>query len=452
MNRDDYNYEPGANYPSLFLDMVVVEDEERWRKELNEPKVKELAESIDKFGLFHAIVVRKENNKLVIGRRRLKAVALLASQGKVIQYNGKYINLGRIPVIFLDNLTELGYRQAEFDENDKRLDFSWQERAHAINELHELRQEQAKKKGEDYYKKDTALEITLDPKDKKAFTRSYQEVKEDLIVAAFLDDKEVAAAPTRRDAVKIVKRKLELEHKKALAREFDAEKLGTPHKVLHGDLLTLMPKLPAHEYDCIIADPPYGIDADKFANQSAVKHSYKDIEEYSNSLIYCIANEGIRITKFKAHAYIFCDVNRFSIVKKIFETYGWYVWNTPFIWNKGGNIGIAPRPDHGPRRTYETIVYCIKNDRRVLAMYPDVIDVPHDKTVQYGAHKPPGLYSNLLKRTCLPGDKVLDPCCGTGPVFLAAEEHKVIATGMEISEEGFGYSIARIKGMKEEVG
>ncbi len=441
--------DPEANleYPTLFLEKVVIEDKERWRQDSDEKGIEELAESIEKLGLLHAIVVRGDGKTLVAGKRRHAAVNLLALQGKSIRYNGKQINPGRIPVIRMDRLTDFDYKEAEFDENIKRRDFSWQERAHAVNELHRLREEQAREKGEEHFKQDTAKEVASDPKSTKAVTRSYAEVKRDLIVAAFLDDEEVAAAGSSRDALKIVKRKLELEHKAALAREYDADKLRTPHKALHGDLIAILPKLPAHEYDCIIADPPYGIRAELFKNQSAVQHSYEDSEEYSNELLVCIANQGMRITKFKAHAYIFCDINRFDVVKKIFEAYEWYVWNTPLIWNKGANVGVAPRPEHGPRRTYETLVYCIKNDKRVNGMWPDVITEAHDRTVQYGAHKPPGLYGNLLKRSCLPGDKVIDPCCGTGPVFIAAEEHKVIATGIEISDEGFGFSVARIKGL-----
>jgi ParB-like chromosome segregation protein Spo0J len=441
--------EINVKLPTNSLEHIVIEDKKRWRQDIDEKGVEELAESIDKLGLLHAIVVRNDGKTLVAGRRRFEAISLLAQQGKRIRYNDHLIPIGKLPIIKMEDLTIREYKEAEYDENIRRKNFSWQEQAHAVSELHHLLKEEAEEEGKKHHKQDTAKELADDPEDKKSVVRSYGEVKEDLLVAAYIDDPEVAAAPNRKEAIKIIRRKLEVEHRQALAKEFDMDKLRTPHKALHGDLLDILPKLPAHTYDCIIADPPYGIEADKFKNQEAVQHSYDDSEEYSNKIITCIANEGMRITKFKAHAYIFCDINRFRDVKEIFEHYGWYVWNTPLIWSKGPNVGVAPRPEHGPRRTYEAIVYCIKNDRRVNAVWPDAIHEPHDKSVQYGAHKPPGLYSNLIKRSCFPGDKVIDPCCGTGPVFVAAEENKVVATGIELGEEGFGYSVVRIRGLEE---
>ena len=436
-------------YPTIPLKKIIIDDKDRWRKEFAEEGLEQLSDSIENLGLLHAPVVQNDGVTLIAGERRWRAVKALASLGKTIRYNGKGIQLGHIPVIRMDDLTERAYKEAELDENIKRVDLSWQERSHAVSELHKLRVEQAEERGEKHTKSDTAKEIAPTTREGKAPPRGSAEIREDLLVSAYMDDEEVRNAPNRKEAFKIVKRKLEAEHRKALAREFDMKKLDTPHKAIHGDLFEILPQLPGHEYDCIIADPPYGIDAGEFKNQSAVMHSYEDSEEISNAIIAIIAREGMRITKFKAHAYVFCDILRFPIVKKIFETYEWYVWRTPFIWYKGANVGVAPRPEHGPRRVYEAILYAIKNDRKVNAIWPDVLEDRHDKSIQYGAHKPPDLYSNLIKRSCLPGDKVLDPCCGTGPIFIAAEDNKVIATGIEIGEEGFGYCVARIKNVVE---
>ncbi len=431
---------------SIPIKTLIIDDETRWRKTFEEAKIEELANSIETLGLLHAPVVQSDGVTLVAGERRTRAVKHLASLGKPIRYNGHPVKLGQIPIIHMDDLSIRAYKEAELEENTKRVDLSWQEQAYAINELHEMYESQAEEKGETQTKLNTAKAIHAEGKN-VPFSRTYREVKDDLLVATYMDDEEVAAAPTRREALKLVKKKLEQAHREALAREFDIDSLRTPHKALHGDLFEILPTLPLHEYDCIIADPPYGIDAETFKNQSARKHTYVDSVEQSNEIISCIAREGMRITKFKAHAYIFCDILRFGQVKKIFETYGWYVWKTPLIWAKGSNIGVAPRPEHGPRRTYEAILYAIKNDRVVQGMYPDVLEDRHDKTIQYGAHKPAELYSNLIQRTCLSGDKIIDPCCGTGPIFVAAEEHRVVATGIEIGQEAFGFCVARIKDM-----
>src|SRR5690606_41040468 len=82
-------------------------------------------------------------------------------------------------------------------------------------------------------------------------------------------------------------------------------------------------------------------------------------------IIHALAKEGFRITKERAHAYVFCDLRRFAFICDTFKRAGWDPWPRPLIWFKGTNVGIAPRPDYGPRYTYECLAYFIKGDRRV---------------------------------------------------------------------------------------
>ena len=129
------------------------------------------------------------------------------------------------------------------------------------------------------------------------------------------------------------------------------------------------------------------------------------------------------------------------------EELNWYVWPKPLIWFKGVNSGIAPRPDHGPRNTYEAIMYCIKGDKEVkIKNSVDVIDIPHERGIDYAAHKPADLYAELIKRSCEPGDFVLDPVCGSGPIFGAAEECRVTAVGIDSSKVAISLCYERLKG------
>ena len=142
----------------------------------------------------------------------------------------------------------------------------------------------------------------------------------------------------------------------------------------------------------------------------------------------------------------------FEKVSNVFKTAGWYVWATPLIWHRQGSIGILPRPNHGPRRTYELILYAIKGDKQVITTgASDVLAIPHDTSVERGAHKPPLLYQDLISRSCLPGSYVLDPCCGAGPIFPAANKTSVYATGIEIDPIGYSISFERLnQGIEDE--
>ena len=97
-------------------------------------------------------------------------------------------------------------------------------------------------------------------------------------------------------------------------------------------------------------------------------------------LEHFVLEECLALTKKEAHLYMFTDINRFLYWKEAAEKLGWYVWNKPFIWFRGINSGIAPRPNHGPRNTYEAIMYCIKGDKKSkVTNAVDVLNIPHER-------------------------------------------------------------------------
>ncbi len=423
------------------LEDLILEPD-RIRKTFVEIDIANLATSIQSKGLFHAILVQRDGKTVVAGERRSRALRSLYELEIPITYDGEEVPLGEVPIIGIGDLSPLDIREAELEENVIRVNYSWQEKSEAVRQLHELRTVQAEERGERQRLTDTAIEV--DPLSN--ISTAITDISEDLLVSAYLEDEEIRKASTRKDAAKLIRKKLQKQKMEKLARDFDLDKLKTEHELIRGDLIEKLKDFEASTFDCIIADPPYGIDADQFKNQNAVKHTYKDDKEYSDLIITTIVEEGMRITKQKAHCYMFLDIGRFEDVKLIFQMAGWYVWKTPFIWYKGTTIGLLPRPNHGPRRSYEAILYAIKGNKETTMVASDVITVEHDRDVERGAHTPIGVYANLLARTCVPGDKVLDPCCGTGPIFPAASRNRVIATGIELEEAAFGQALSRIRG------
>ncbi len=355
------------------LDDLIFEPD-RIRKTFVEIDIANLANSIQSKGLFHAILVQRDGKTVVAGERRKRAIDSLYELEIPITYDGEEIPLGEVPIIGIGDLSSLDLREAELEENTRRVPLSWQEKSLAIRELHELRTAQAEERGETQRLTDTAKEVNPLSNLSTAIT----DISEELLVSAYINDEEIRKAPTRKDAAKLIRKKLQKQKLEKLAREFDLDKLKTEHELIRGDLVEELKLFEAYTFDCIIADPPYGIDADQFKNQSAVKHTYKDDKEYSDFIITTIAEEGMRITKQKAHCYMFLDIGRFEDVKLIFQMSGWYVWKTPFIWYKGTTIGLLPRPNHGPRRSYEAILYAIKGDKETTKVASDVLCIEHD--------------------------------------------------------------------------
>lgn len=427
-------------------DIIITDD--RHRKAIAEKELTELEDSISRLGLFHALLVEDDGLTLLAGHRRFCAIFNLHQREERYFYDGKPVERGTLPVIRLSDLSPLHKKEIELEENTRRVQLHWREEAAAISEIHRIRTEQAEAKGKTQTRSQTAQDIYKGEDGPKA--SEVQKVSHALIIDQFSDDEEVMAAKTADEALKLIEKKLIKAQNKRIAEEYDPDALSSAHTLIQGDLREEMLKLPDGKFDCIIADPPYGIDADTFRNQAAVEHTYQDDEDYANGLMAYIAIEGMRITKDKAHIYVFCDINRFAFIRILFEDAGWYVWKWPLIWYKGSNVGILPVPGIGPRRTYEAILYGVKGKRKTLIEgAPDVLTIPHDKSVERGAHKPPDLYEALINRTCLPGHTVLDPCAGTAPLIEAANQTRTTATCIELDPVAFGQALKRLKTTEE---
>ena len=428
------------------VEKIIIPDR-RHRKTFVEEDLNNLADSIKSRGLFHAPIVLADGVTLVAGERRLLAIKLLLESKAEFSYNGDVVKPGQIPVVKITARTKTDIREAELSENIDRVNLSWREKSAAVGELHSIREEEKQELGEGKQtRKETTQELHPEILDERDLKTKINDVSKDLLVEQYLHDPDVAKAKSRADAIKIITKKLEAKKREALGKEYDISASAGKHSIILGDIFEEMPKLLKNEINCIITDPPYGIDADTFTNQAASKHKYRDDAEYGNAMGQFILEQGFELTKKKAHLYMFMDINKFLFWKEIGEKAGWYVWNRPLIWYKGVNSGIAPRPRHGPRNTYEAIMYCIKGDKEINIMgCVDVIDVPHERGIDYAAHKPAKLYDVLIERSCDAGDYVLDPACGSGPIFAAAVKRNVVATGIDNNEVAISHCYDRLK-------
>ena len=416
----------------------LVIPENRQRRVFDEKKLQELANSIMSKGLLHPPVVRFDGEvyTLVAGERRTRAITSLASIDVGIQCNGESFPAGTLPITLLADLDPYSVREAELEENTIRDDLTWADRARAIAELNSFRADQAKDAGLPHSARDTASEIL----GREAQGSEISKVTEAVIVTKHLHDPDVAAAKTQKEAIKIIKKKAEAAHRETLAASFNLAE--TPHQLHHTSAFSFAEELPSGAFDVILTDPPYGINADGFGSMAGTEHSYEDSADYAFDCYKLVAEQGFRVTKDKAHCYVFLDPRYWSEISFYFVSAGWNVWPTPLIWNKGN--GMLPKPEHGPRRTYEMILFATKGDRKVLRVAPDVITCPLVQERDHGAQKPVLLYKDLLSRSALPGNSVLDFFAGSGTIFPASNALKLVATGSEINKEYYNLALSRI--------
>lgn len=458
----------------------------RQRTEFEPAAMQELFESMSKC-LMHAPVLREPTQVemqtypelftvacaavLVAGERRLRTIDDMADLGVPLIYNGAVVPAGQVPYVNLGELTMFEAEEAELDENLRRRDLTWQEHAAAVKRLHMLRVAQTdalrithqnpETRPTGHTIADTAKELT--GRSDGAFQDN---VRKEILVAKYLEANDtnpaVAKAKSVDEAFKILKRDEVRKQNIAMASAMGESFTSASHTLLNMNCLDWM-RDPANagSIDVILTDPPYGMGADEFGDAggklSGIEHHYDDSYESWAELMSGWGERGgepmklhegwcelsYKVAKDQAHAYVFCDIDRFHELKAMMTSAGWYVFRTPFIAVKP-NSGRVPLPECGPRRQYEIILYAIKGKKPVTHIYPDVISTTADENTSHGAQKPVALYQNLLQRSVRPGDTVADFFVGSGTIFPAAHTMKCIAIGTEATQEYYAIAGKRL--------
>ncbi len=413
---------------TIHVDQIRVEN--RQRKIIKQEGIEALATSIHSKALFHPIVLHINGavGELIAGERRLLAMKLLIQQGKLFSCDGKSLPMDYIPYIELSDLSEIQYREAELEENILREDLTWQERVKAIDELHNLRKAQ----NPTQTFSQTAIEMGAETPEGSIQASGFRrrEVSQAQLVAAYLDDPDVAAAPDAKRAYNIAARKLQDSFASKLIKGSPKSK----HTFIQGDLERVV--WGENNFNCVIADPPYGIDIDKARSTAILQHRYKDDRVNAAQVGEKIINRAWETTTAKAHIFIFCDIDLFIYLRQKCIHIGWKPRRTPIIWYKG-NVGHPTEGKTGFRRSYELILYASKGGAMLRTLQSDLIRHCswHSSEIKsHPAQKPDSLYEYLLSLSCAPGDRVIDPCCGSGTIFRAAHELNLFATGIEMDE------------------
>ena len=399
----------------------IIVPAERVRKEFDQKELAKLAESIKTKGLLQPGICVKtpEGLELVAGERRLRACELAQAPYKYT---------------LLEETDKRKLLEIELEENVCRVNLSVQEEAKAIERLHKLLQEQSQEgfAGKQIHGvRETASYLG----------KSVGTISEDLLIAKFLDVKEVKEAKTKSEAKKVIKKIAEQYQRakafKEAARVKEAEELPETaskeeqilyqakhfqKKILNGEMEEILPTLEM-AFNTVIFDPPWGVDLDKVSSSSPSKTNYEDGEEEflklkdRLELLYAKMAEN-------SHLYLFFGIRQAREVFDLLELVGFETNRIPIIWYKSG-AHRTRNPDKWPGRAYEPIAFARKGNKILVKKgAPDVIISRPMWGKAAGDHrsaKSPELYRELLLRSSLPGELVLDPMCGTGPLGVAAE-------------------------------
>lgn len=400
----------------------------RQRKEMDAKALSDLQEDIEKNGLLHAIVVREDGRTLVAGERRSKAMSGLHMLSKPFYHDGELVPADHFPIVIVntDN-DQIRQLEIELNENLLREELSWQDRVNAMADLHKLRAAQNEKQTF----ADTSREVAEKTATKSTPPAIAAEISRAMITADFLDRPEVSNARNEKEAFNAASRIIREQFVSALPT------LPSNHSFVEGEAVAELKKLvrQKRQFRCFIMDPPYGVNAQTFKNRTKTKHEYDDSVEYALKLNHKLIELASKLSTDDGHLWLFCDVDHFVGLREFAGSVGWKVFPTPIVWDSGTR-GHIPNQKDAIRRNYELILFARKGERGLSHVMDDIIRNLSGGTIEHhAAAKPFKLFELLLRLSCVPGDNVLDPTCGSGTIFHAAAHAKVNAVGIELDAE-----------------
>lgn len=415
-----------GNFKSISLSSIIINRTERQRKELRE--VDELAESISRIGLIHPPVVTQDL-VLVAGERRVTAC--------------KKLGWTSIPVQFVDDLSDYELQSIELEENIKRVDLTWQEETEAVERFHKLKE--ANEEGWSMEKTADALGVSL------------SKVHRQLAVAKELTNEKVASAPKFSTALNVVQRNIE-RRKANITQSVDSkieevlpQEDEAPAKpaapILNADFLEWSASYTGPKFNLIHCDFPYGINVADSPRQSAsLSDHYVDTPETYWALLSGLAKAMDNVIADSAHLIFWFSMDFYTETVAQLTAMGWNVNPFPLIWHKSDNKGIAPDPQRGPRRTYETALFASRGDRKLTQVGTQANSFSFPGSRAEAIHiseKPEEMLKHFLRMVCDDCSYFLDPTCGSGNSLKVAKQLGAERIqGIELSEEFYELACA----------
>lgn len=235
-------------------------------------------------------------------------------------------------------------------------------------------------------------------------------------------------------------------------------------RLICGDAIEEMKKLPASSADLVIADPPYNLGKD-YGNNQDMK-VWREYESFTKNWL----DEAIRLMKPAASIYVFMGVRfisrLFLILEGDFELRfnGWITWH--YTQGMGRKNGFSPR--------HEDILYFTRSqkftfnldDVRIPQKYyrqrnnmaganpGDVWQFSHvhycsEEREQHPTQKPEALMERIIKASSNSGDMVLDPFVGSGTTCRVANALGRRSIGIDINPDYIAMSRKRLAATAE---
>lgn len=413
-------------------------------------------ESVDENGVLEPLVVNRDH-RIISGHRRWKAA--------------QATDTSEVPVRVVGFDDELQEREALIEFNRQRDKTAGQ----VINEFDEIlevekqraeqRMDQAGGPTETFPEGETgeARDKAAEKIDSPVSGRTLEKGK---------DVKDIAEGDTEEEKPEKVKQKAEKEWEKLqngdtsisaakrsvkrtekeAEREQEAEETPEVEDIVCGDSCEKLEALPDDSVDCVVTDPPYGIDYE--SNHTNSKDIVEGLQgDQSSEDAFRLLSDVLDTLEAKlkddAHAYIFCSwktlPGMMQVVRQHFQV------KSLLNWEKN-NHGMGDLQGSYAEK-YEYVIFATKGNRKLNYDKRPTNKFKADRVVggdqTHPTEKPVSLLKKLIKYSTIEGETVVDPFAGTGSTLEAAEVLDRDWFGVEVKEEYVEKASVRISEVRQ---
>jgi len=212
--------------------------------------------------------------------------------------------------------------------------------------------------------------------------------------------------------------------------------------IYNGDCIEYIKTIKDKSIDCLITDPPYGVDIQFGAYDNQLSRKIENDGNIEDALV--LLDEMLINVKSKlkedAHIYIFCNWKIYpqfnQIISNHFQIKNLIIWDKLFMGmgDLKGNYSSS----------YEMIVFAGGN-REFLNRPKNIIQCRFSDERFHNTQKPVELIKQLIENSTNVNETIFDPFLGSGSTVVAAKEMKRNFIGCEIDKQNYKITLKRLE-------
>lgn len=219
----------------------------------------------------------------------------------------------------------------------------------------------------------------------------------------------------------------------------------TDGNLVHGDCIEELERLADGSVDCVVTDPPYGINYvsnRRTIESEVVKAVANDSLEDALKLWETVCEILYKKMKEDSHLYCFTSWKVYpqfaEIIGRHFKIKNCLVW----VKNNHGSGDL----EGNYSEQYEMVIFATKGNRKLNGNRESNVlnfDKVASLNLLHSCEKPVDLLSFLIEKSTDAGELVADPFMGSGSTILAAKQTGRSYWGCELDEENYRIACGR---------